>query len=269
MGAACERQACGSVRPELRVLLAGPRGLCAGVTMAIETLEYAIQRFGPPIYVFHYIAHNNFLVTKFRMRGIIFVDSIGDIPEQAVALISAHGASPDVHREIRERRIHLIDATCPLVAKVHQEVRRFAAAGFHIILIGHPGHDEVVGTAGESPDLVHVVSTLAEIEALHFREGVPLAYVTQTTLSMDETRKMVAALQSRFPGIVGPSKDDICYASQNRQEAVRSLAREADIAIILGSQNSSNSQRLREVAETAGIPAHLIEDEVETDWALV
>lgn len=243
----------------MKVILANPRGFCAGVVMAIETLERAIELFGTPIYVYHEIVHNRPIVERFTAKGVVFVDSIDEVPEGATVLYSAHGVAPQVREASERRRLHAIDATCPLVTKVHKEAIRYAKEGRRIILIGHEGHDEVVGTMGEAPDAIILVESEDDVERLDLPPDTPLAYLTQTTLSVDETRGIIAALKRRFPQIVGPAKDDICYATQNRQEAVRELAEEADVVLVLGSQNSSNSQRLAEIAQSLGKRAYLID----------
>ncbi len=243
----------------MKIILANPRGFCAGVNMAIAALEEALRRFGPPIYVYHEIVHNRPIVERFKTQGVIFVDDIAEVPEGSVLLFSAHGVAPEVRRQAAARRLFAIDATCPLVTKVHLEAIRFAREGYTIVLIGHAGHDEVVGTMGEAPDHMVLVEDVADVERLSFPPDARLAYLTQTTLSVDEARVIIDALKQRYPKIVGPNKDDICYATQNRQEAVRELAREADVVLVLGSQNSSNSQRLAEVARSLGKPAYLID----------
>lgn len=236
--------------------------------MAIASLEEALERFGPPIYVYHEIVHNRPIVERFRARGVVFVDDLMEVPEGSVLLFSAHGVSPAIRRLAQARRLFAIDATCPLVTKVHMEAVRFAREGYTIILIGHAGHDEVVGTMGEAPEHMILVEDVADVEALPFPPQTRLAYLTQTTLSVDEAKVIIDALKRRYPHIVGPNKDDICYATQNRQEAVRELAREADVVLVLGSQNSSNSQRLAELARSLGKPAYLIDrvTELQTEW---
>jgi 4-hydroxy-3-methylbut-2-enyl diphosphate reductase len=252
----------------MKVILANPRGFCAGVVMAIETLERAIELFGTPLYVYHEIVHNRPIVERFRRRGVTFVDSIDEVPEGGTVLYSAHGVSPQIRDASRRRRLRAIDATCPLVTKVHKEAVRYAKEGRRIILIGHEGHDEVIGTLGEAPDAIILVENEHDVERLDLPPGTPVAYLTQTTLSVDETRGIIVALRRRFPQIVGPAKDDICYATQNRQEAVRELATRADIVLVLGSQNSSNSQRLVEIAQSMGKAAYLIDghEEIQDTW---
>jgi 4-hydroxy-3-methylbut-2-enyl diphosphate reductase len=252
----------------MKILLAGPRGFCAGVNMAIETLETAIRLYGTPVYVYHEIVHNKHVVDRFVREGAVFVDAVEEVQEGAVLLFSAHGVAPEVRRVSAERRLRAIDATCPLVTKVHLEAIKYAKAGYRIVLIGHEGHDEVIGTMGQAPDAFTLVDNTDEVDALPFGPGDKLAYLTQTTLSVDDASKIIQRLKERFPQIVGPPKDDICYATQNRQEAVRLLSEDADIVIVLGSQNSSNSQRLAELARDGGIPAHLIDgaNEIDPAW---
>jgi 4-hydroxy-3-methylbut-2-enyl diphosphate reductase len=252
----------------MKILLASPRGFCAGVNMAIETLETAIRLHGTPIYVFHEIVHNKHVVDRFVREGAVFVDRVEDVPEGAVLLFSAHGVAPEVRRVAAERRLNAIDATCPLVTKVHLEAIKYAKQGYRIMLIGHEGHDEVIGTIGQAPDAFTLVETADEVEGLPFGPTDKLAYLTQTTLSVDDASRIINRLKDRFPQIVGPPKDDICYATQNRQEAVRILSEGADVVLVLGSQNSSNSQRLAELARENGIAAHLIDgaEEIDPAW---
>ena len=252
----------------MKILLASPRGFCAGVNMAIETLETAIRLYGTPIYVFHEIVHNKHVVDRFVAEGAVFVNAVDEVPEGGVLLFSAHGVAPEVRRVAKERRLRAIDATCPLVTKVHLEAIKYSKAGYRIMLIGHDGHDEVIGTMGQAPDAFTLVETPEDVDTLPFGPDDKLAYLTQTTLSVDDASRIIARLKERFPGIVGPPKDDICYATQNRQEAVRMLAEGADRVLVLGSQNSSNSQRLAELARERGIPAHLIDDagEIDPSW---
>jgi 4-hydroxy-3-methylbut-2-enyl diphosphate reductase len=254
--------------PTMKILLASPRGFCAGVNMAIETLETAIRLHGTPVYVFHEIVHNKYVVDRFTQEGAVFVDTVEEVPEGAVLLFSAHGVAPEVRRVAAERRLRAIDATCPLVTKVHLEAIKYAKAGYRIMLIGHEGHDEVIGTIGQAPDAFTLVETADDVAALPFGPHDKLAYLTQTTLSVDDASRIITRLKERFPQIVGPPKDDICYATQNRQEAVRVLSDGADIVLVLGSQNSSNSQRLAELARDGGIAAHLIDgaDEIDPAW---
>jgi 4-hydroxy-3-methylbut-2-en-1-yl diphosphate reductase len=250
-----------------RILLAAPRGFCAGVNMAIESLELALRQFGPPVYVYHEIVHNKFVVEAFRERGAVFVNDLHEVPQGAYLLFSAHGVSPEVRQLARQRKLYAIDATCPLVTKVHLEAGRFAREGYTILLIGHEGHDEVVGTMGEAPAAMQLVSSVADADRVQLPPEAKVAYLTQTTLSVDDAQRIVSHLQTRFPQLVGPPKDDICYATQNRQEAVRQLCSESQLVLVLGSQNSSNSQRLREIATEQGIPAHLIDGAADMDPA--
>ena len=252
----------------MKIILANPRGFCAGVNMAIESLEKALELFGAPLYVYHEIVHNRPIVERFRARGVVFVDDIAEVPNGGTVLYSAHGVSPEIREHSQNRNLRAIDATCPLVTKVHMEAVKFARDGYTIILIGHEGHDEVIGTMGEAPRHITLVEDEADVAALNFPADARLAYLTQTTLSVDEARVVIDALKRRFPQIVGPNKDDICYATQNRQEAVRNLVPEADVVLVLGSQNSSNSQRLAEIARATGRAAYLIDrvDELRDDW---
>jgi 4-hydroxy-3-methylbut-2-en-1-yl diphosphate reductase len=243
----------------MKILLAAPRGFCAGVNMAIESLDLAIRAFGTPIYVYHEIVHNKYVVDTFKGKGAIFVDSLEDVPHGSTLLFSAHGVSPEIRRVARERKLRAIDATCPLVTKVHLEAIRFAKEGYTILLIGHEGHDEVIGTMGEAPEAIVLVESVEHADRLGFPPGAKLAYLTQTTLSVDDANRIIDRLKQRFPQLVGPPKEDICYATQNRQEAVHSMAADADLVLVLGSQNSSNSQRLKEIALEAGVPAQLID----------
>ena len=252
----------------MRVILASPRGFCAGVNMAIESLTLAIQTFGPPVYVYHEIVHNKYVVEYFRAKGGIFVDNLDEVPAGAHLLFSAHGVSPGIRRAARQRSLDAIDATCPLVTKVHLEAVRFAKAGYTIILIGHEGHDEVIGTMGEAPEAIVLVESEEDVEQLDIPQDGKLAYLTQTTLSVDDANRIIQCLKQRFPQLEGPPKEDICYATQNRQEAVRQLAPEADITLVLGSQNSSNSQRLKELSREEGVRSHLIDgvSDIDSDW---
>jgi 4-hydroxy-3-methylbut-2-enyl diphosphate reductase len=243
----------------MKIILANPRGFCAGVNMAIDSLEKALELFGTPLYVYHEIVHNRHVVDRFSKRGVVFVDRIEDIPAGAHVLYSAHGVAPAIRQASAERNLHAIDATCPLVTKVHLEAVRFAREGYTILLIGHEGHDEVLGTIGEAPASIRLVQDVAEVEALDLPADAKVAYLTQTTLSVDEAEIVIAALRKRFPQIIGPSRDDICYATQNRQEAVKELVPDVDLVIVLGSQNSSNSLRLAELARGLGKPAYLID----------
>ena len=252
----------------MRVILAQPRGFCAGVERAIEIVERALAKFGPPIYVRHEIVHNRHVVEDLRTRGAVFVDELDEIPPGSMTVFSAHGVAKRVEELAAERRLPVFDATCPLVAKVHAEGRRYAAGGREIVLVGHAGHAEVEGTIGQIPGKVHLVQTVADVETLEVGSPERLAYVTQTTLSVDDTRSVIAALQSRFPSIVGPDVRDICYATQNRQQAVHDLAKLVDLILVVGSRNSSNSNRLREIGQELGKPSYLIDDAsaLERDW---
>jgi 4-hydroxy-3-methylbut-2-enyl diphosphate reductase len=249
----------------MRIILAAPRGFCAGVNMAIESLDLAIQAFGTPVYVYHEIVHNKYVVETFRAKGAIFVDDLEEVPPGSTLLFSAHGVSPAIRQLAKNRNLRAIDATCPLVTKVHLEAIRFAREGYAIFLIGHEGHDEVVGTMGEAPTAIVLVETEEDIAALDFPPDARLAYLTQTTLSVDDANRIINCLKAKFPQIVGPPKEDICYATTNRQEAVRTLAAEADLVLVLGSQNSSNSQRLREIATELGVRAYLIDGQADID----
>ena len=244
----------------MRVILAQPRGFCAGVERAIQIVERALKKFGPPIYVRHEIVHNRHVVDDLRQRGAVFVDELDQIPDGAITIFSAHGVARKVEQDAASRDLPVIDATCPLVAKVHNEGRRYARQEREIVLVGHAGHAEVEGTIGQVPAKVHLVQTAADVETLEVRDPGKLAYITQTTLSVDDTRGIIAALKARFPSIVGPDVRDICYATQNRQEAVRDLAARVDLILVVGSRNSSNSNRLREIGEELGRPAYLIDD---------
>jgi 4-hydroxy-3-methylbut-2-enyl diphosphate reductase len=249
----------------MKILLAGPRGFCAGVIMAIEALERAIERFGTPLYVFHEIVHNRHVVDRFRARGVVFVDALHEVPPGSHLMYSAHGVSPDVHGEARRRDLQVIDATCPLVRKVHLEATRFAREGYTIVLVGHRDHDEVVGTLGEAPGQMVLVETVEDVDRLEIADPGKVAYLTQTTLSVDEAEVILSRLRQRFPQAVGAPKEDICYATQNRQEALKALLPAADVALVVGSRNSSNSSRLNEVARTAGRRAYLIDNASEID----
>ena len=252
----------------MKIILANPRGFCAGVNMAIECLERALDFFGPPLYVYHEIVHNKFVVERFRDRGTVFVESLDQVPQGAPLLYSAHGVSPQIREQARARQLVAIDATCPLVIKVHLEAVRYAREGYTIVLIGHEGHDEVIGTMGEAPDQMILVETAQDVERLIVPDPNKVAYLTQTTLSVDDANIVISALRKKFPNIANPPKDDICYATQNRQEAVRELAAQADLVLVLGSQNSSNSRRLAEIANGLGIASYLIDgvDEIQHVW---
>jgi 4-hydroxy-3-methylbut-2-en-1-yl diphosphate reductase len=252
-----------------KLLLAAPRGYCAGVDRAVQTVERALEHYGPPVYVRKEIVHNKHVVAQLRERGAVFVDELDDtVPEGAITIFSAHGVSPAVHDDARRRGLQTIDATCPLVTKVHREALKFAADGYTIVLIGHAGHEEVEGTMGESPEHIVLVETEEDVDRLEVADPDRVAYISQTTLSVDETRSVIARLRERFPNITGPRTDDICYATTNRQLAVKQMAAECDLVLVIGSQNSSNSQRLVDVARDYGARAHLIDHErqVEESW---
>jgi 4-hydroxy-3-methylbut-2-enyl diphosphate reductase len=248
--------------PTKRILLANPRGYCAGVDRAVQTVERALERFGAPVYVRKQIVHNTHVVKTLEQRGVIFVEEIEEVPEGAVVVFSAHGVAPMVHEEARKRGLRSIDATCPLVTKVHNEARRFAAQGYDILLIGHEGHEEVVGTTGEAPDSIRLVDGPADAAKIEVEDPTRIAWLSQTTLSVDETMHTVEVLRERFPQLIDPPSDDICYATQNRQAAVKLIAEEADLVIVVGSANSSNSVRLVEVAREAGARAAYLVDDV-------
>jgi 4-hydroxy-3-methylbut-2-enyl diphosphate reductase len=252
----------------LKVILAQPRGFCAGVERAIEIVERALKKFGPPIYVRHEIVHNLHVVEDLRTRGAIFVDELDEIPPGSMTIFSAHGVARRVEELAAHRGLPTIDATCPLVAKVHNEGRRYARQDREIVLVGHAGHAEVEGTIGQIEGTVHLVQTVADAERLTVKDPEKLAYITQTTLSVDDTRGIIAALKSRFPAIVGPDVRDICYATQNRQQAVQDLAKAVDMILVVGSKNSSNSNRLREIGEELGKPSYLIDDaaDLRPEW---
>ncbi|HQU16723.1 MAG: 4-hydroxy-3-methylbut-2-enyl diphosphate reductase [Chromatiales bacterium 21-64-14] len=250
------------------VILAQPRGFCAGVVRAIEIVECALDVYGPPVYVLHEIVHNHHVVDDLRTRGAIFVESLAEVPEGAVAIFSAHGVATAMVDQASDRKLEVIDATCPLVTKVHLQAQRYSLRGYEVIIIGHPGHPEVEGTRGRVTGPVHVVSGCEDIPKLNLKDPTRLAYVTQTTLSVDDTRDVIEALKQRFPDIQGPDLDGICYATQNRQNAVRRLAAEVDLLLVVGARNSSNSNRLREVGEQAGVSAYLVQDagELDASW---
>jgi 4-hydroxy-3-methylbut-2-enyl diphosphate reductase len=252
----------------MKIILANPRGFCAGVNMAIESLERALEFFGAPLYVYHEIVHNKYVVERFLRRGAVFVESLDEVPRGAPLLYSAHGVSPQVREQARQRNLRAIDATCPLVTKVHLEAVKYAQEGYTIVLIGHEGHDEVIGTMGEAPDRMVLVETAEDVKKLDIPPDAKIAYLTQTTLSVDDANVVIDALRRKFPRIANPPKDDICYATQNRQEAVRELAGRSDVVLVLGSQNSSNSKRLAEIANALGPRAHLIDGvaEIRADW---
>src|SRR5215467_8124126 len=251
----------GMAVPTRRVLLAKPRGYCAGVDRAVQTVEMALERYGPPVYVRKQIVHNKQVVAALERRGAVFVEETADVPEGAVVVFSAHGVAPQVRADAKARNLHTIDATCPLVTKVHSEARRFAAQGYDILLIGHEGHEEVVGTTGEAPSHIQLVDGPEDSAGVQVRDPAKVAWLSQTTLSVDETNETVGALRERFPLLIDPPSDDICYATQNRQTAVKQIAAEADVVIVVGSRNSSNSVRLVEVATDAGAKAaYLVDD---------
>ena len=252
----------------LHVILAQPRGFCAGVERAIEIVERALKKYGQPVYVRHEIVHNKRVVESLKERGARFVEDVDDIPEGAVTIFSAHGVARTVETDAEGRKLHVIDATCPLVTKVHKEGQRYAGRGYDIVLIGHPGHPEVEGTMGQINGTVHLVSGVKDVERIQPAHPERIAYVTQTTLSVDDTREIIAALKTRFPHIVGPDVKDICYATQNRQSAVRHLVGLVDLILVVGAHNSSNSNRLREIGIEEGVPSYLINDgsELKPEW---
>ena len=256
----------------MQVLLANPRGFCAGVDRAIDIVERAIELFGAPVYVRHEVVHNRHVVERLRTLGAVFVEELLEVPADATVIFSAHGVSRAVEDEARERRLTVFNATCPLVTKVHMEVQRYAREGRDVILIGHAGHPEVEGTMGRFDashgGRMHLVQSLADVAALEVRDPAHLAFVTQTTLSMDDTAEIVAALRQRFPGLATPRKEDICYATQNRQDAVKKLLEQCDVLLVVGSRSSSNSNRLRELADRAGVPGYLIDgpQELRAEW---
>ncbi|HEY3540925.1 MAG TPA: 4-hydroxy-3-methylbut-2-enyl diphosphate reductase [Gaiellaceae bacterium] len=257
----------GGRRMVRRVLLASPRGFCAGVERAVDTVERALRLYGAPVYVRKQIVHNKHVVDELERRGAIFVDSVHDVPRDATLVYSAHGVSPAVRDASAARRLNTIDATCPLVTKVHTQARRYADAGYTIAFIGHAGHEEVEGTTGEAPDAIVLVESVDAARAVELPRDRPLAYITQTTLSLDETREIIDILRERFPDIQAPAKEDICYATSNRQWAVKELLDEVDLLLVIGSANSSNSKRLVEVARAAGVDSHLVDDASEIDDA--
>lgn len=251
-----------------KVILAKPRGFCAGVDRAIDIVNLALELYQPPVYVRKQIVHNGYVIEALARRGAVFVEELDDVPEGALVIVSAHGVSPEVFQKAQERRLNVIDATCPLVTKVHAEVKRFAGEGLSIILIGHEGHDEVIGTMGEVPGQVQLVSTVEQAEHVRVPDCRKVAVTTQTTLSVDDARAILEVLKRRFPRLQTPASDDICYATQNRQAAVKLIAQQADLVLVVGSDNSSNSERLREVAEISGVRAYLIDNasEIQTEW---
>ncbi len=252
----------------MRILLASPRGFCAGVNMAIECLEECIRVFGNTIFVYHEIVHNRYVVDRFTREGVTFVNEIDEVPEGGVLLYSAHGVSPAIRAQAKARKLRTIDATCPLVTKVHLEAVKYASEGYHIILIGHDGHDEVIGTMGEAPQSITLVESPTDVAAVEFPTGAKLAYLTQTTLSVEEASAVIKALEEKFPHIEHPPKEDICYATTNRQFAVREMIDQVDLLLVLGSQNSSNSRRLEEIGVTSGKRAYLLDGvhELQDQW---
>jgi 4-hydroxy-3-methylbut-2-enyl diphosphate reductase len=251
----------------MKIILAHPRGFCAGVNMAVAALDTALARFGAPLFVYHEIVHNRHIVDRFRARGVIFVDDLDDVPNGGRVMYSAHGVSPAVESAARQRHLEIIDATCPLVRKVHWQAARFAQQGYTIVLVGHRDHDEVVGVMGVAPEQMILVETTADVDRLQIASD-KVAYLTQTTLSVDEANVVISRLKQRFPQCVGSPKEDICYATQNRQEALKAVLSDVEVVLVVGSQNSSNSNRLAEIAAQQGIPAHLIDDaaDIDLDW---
>ncbi len=252
----------------MKIYLANPRGFCAGVDRAIDIVDLSLKKYGAPIYVRHEIVHSRHVVNSLRQKGAVFVEELSEVPEGSVVIFSAHGVAKSVWEEAQSRRLKVIDATCPLVIKVHNEVNRDHTQGYELILIGHAGHPEVIGTLGQIPDKFHLVSSVSDVEQLHVENTKHLSYVTQTTLSVDECRDIVDALHRRFPNIKGPHQEDICYATQNRQNAVKALSKLVDVILVIGSTNSSNSNRLRELGDNCGIPSYLIDsaDDIDPAW---
>jgi 4-hydroxy-3-methylbut-2-enyl diphosphate reductase len=252
----------------MKILLANPRGFCAGVDRAIDIVERAINMFGAPIYVRHEVVHNRFVVNDLKQKGAVFVEELDEIPDGSTVIFSAHGVSQAVQNEAESRDLKVFDATCPLVTKVHMEVKRYRDKGVEVVLVGHEGHPEVEGTMGQADSGMHLVEDVADVATLRVNSPDNLAYVTQTTLSVDDTKIIIDALKQRFPLIQGPKKDDICYATQNRQDAVRALSRDADVVLVVGSPNSSNSNRLKELAEQIGVPGYLVDapEQIQKSW---
>jgi len=257
-----------SSKVPMKIILAQPRGFCAGVVRAIEIVERALQKYGAPVYVRHEIVHNKHVVNSLRAKGAVFVETLSEIPENAVTIFSAHGVARNVEEEAEQRKLPVLNATCPLVTKVHNQGKRYVGQGRQLILIGHAGHPEVEGTMGQISAPVRLVQTEADVEALDIPADTPVAYVTQTTLSVDDTKDIIAALHKKFSNIIGPETRDICYATQNRQTAVRELSGQVDVILVVGAKNSSNSNRLREIGSEAGIPSYLIADgsELQPEW---
>ncbi len=243
----------------MKIVLAAPRGFCAGVNMAVDSLDLTLKHFGAPVYVYHEIVHNQYVVDTFRQKGAVFVDSIDEVPEGSVVMFSAHGVSPEIRAAAKARQLTALDATCPLVTKVHLEAVKYAKQGFTIFLIGHQGHDEVIGTMGEAPEAIILIEDEDDVDRVRVADDTKLAFLTQTTLSVDDANRIINRLRKRFPNIESPPKGDICYATQNRQDAVRTLAADVDVVVVLGSQNSSNSARLRELAAEQGKRAFLVD----------
>jgi 4-hydroxy-3-methylbut-2-en-1-yl diphosphate reductase len=252
----------------MKVLLAQPRGFCAGVVRAIEIVERALAKYGPPVYVRHEIVHNKYVVETLKAKGARFVEDLSQVPPNAITVFSAHGVARDVEKDAVARELNVLNATCPLVSKVHNQGRHYVGQGRTLILIGHAGHPEVEGTVGQIPAPVLLIQSLEDVQTLDLAEDTPVAYVTQTTLSVDDTREIIAALQRRFKDIVGPETRDICYATQNRQSALRELSKMVDVILVVGAKNSSNSNRLREIGAEAGVPSYLIADgsELQPEW---
>lgn len=251
----------------MKIILANPRGFCAGVNMAIDTVDEAIKIVGTPLYVYHEIVHNRHVVDRFREEGVVFIDTIEEAPPDSTVVFSAHGVSPEVRNAAKQRGCTMIDATCPLVTKVHMEAIRYAKKGYKMLLVGHAGHDEVVGTVGEAPDAFTIVESPEDVEKTHFEDEENLVYLTQTTLSMDDANVIIDAIKKKYPNVKEPPSQDICYATTNRQHAVRALAPSADLCIVVGSKNSSNSVRLTEISQNTGCPAYLVDDRSELDHA--